>query len=620
MNLLSKTTLFFGALGGLLIAVLVAISLYSFREFSLTSATEHVRTASEIVRVHLTESMINGVIDRRESFLQRLMEVEGLLSARVVRGPLVEAQFGKGLNRELPMDALEMSVLRDGKARYEVEETEKTVFRGTIPFIATAHGTPNCLQCHHVKEGQVLGAVTMTVSIDHLKNKAILTIAGIVATVAGFGIVALVFLWNLIRPVSRTAGNVERAVQQALKGDFKAQLRKETEDEIGQIADELNQLFGYLDNRLSRIGRRAADLIQHTPSPDENLLTATIDMVEGLTRAAQFKQIIEEDESRQDVYYRIGATLGVQFGISEYSIYEVSGKKQMMPRLIDGEVVSGCRWCNADILARPDTCRVTRTGRMVDGISSPGICTAFAPPDEHKDKTHYCLPIIQSGAVGSVVQLVFAKEESARVAKAVPYFNACLREAAPVLETRRLMESLREATLRDPLTGLGNRRFLEEFVDTLVATVKRRKTKISVMMLDLDYFKMVNDTHGHDAGDAVLKVVARILREAVRSSDLVIRFGGEEFLIILQDAVVEDAGRIAESIRSTIAETKITVGDVILQKTISIGISCFPDDSETFWQAVKFADIALYQAKERGRNRVVHFDQTMWSNNDNNEY
>src|SRR5574343_466809 len=128
MNLLSKTTLFFGALGGLLIAVLVAISLYSFREFSLTSATEHVRTASEIVRVHLTESMINGVIDRRESFLQRLMEVEGLLSARVVRGPLVEAQFGKGLNRELPMDALEMSVLRDGKDRYEIEETEKKVF------------------------------------------------------------------------------------------------------------------------------------------------------------------------------------------------------------------------------------------------------------------------------------------------------------------------------------------------------------------------------------------------------------------------------------------------------------------------------------------------------------
>jgi diguanylate cyclase (GGDEF)-like protein len=112
-----------------------------------------------------------------------------------------------------------------------------------------------------------------------------------------------------------------------------------------------------------------------------------------------------------------------------------------------------------------------------------------------------------------------------------------------VLETKRLMESLRDSTLRDPMTGLNNRRFLEEYVETLVASVQRKGAHPSaILMLDLDYFKMVNDTHGHDAGDAVLKALSNVLKQAVRASDLVIRYGGEEFLIVLLDSSAE-AGR-----------------------------------------------------------------------------
>ena len=99
MNLNAKVTLFFVSTAAGLLAVLVAISLYAFHSFLIASATEHIRTAGEIVRVHLTESMINGVIDKRERFLQRLVEVQGLKSARVIRSPEVERQFGKGLAR-----------------------------------------------------------------------------------------------------------------------------------------------------------------------------------------------------------------------------------------------------------------------------------------------------------------------------------------------------------------------------------------------------------------------------------------------------------------------------------------------------------------------------------------
>lgn len=111
MNLNNKVTLLFSAIAALLLAVLIAISLYAFRSFSIASATEHLLTSAEIVRVHLTESMINGVIDKRERFLQRLTEVHGLRSARVVRSPEVSKQFGEGLNLETAADDIERAVL-----------------------------------------------------------------------------------------------------------------------------------------------------------------------------------------------------------------------------------------------------------------------------------------------------------------------------------------------------------------------------------------------------------------------------------------------------------------------------------------------------------------------------
>jgi diguanylate cyclase (GGDEF)-like protein len=180
------------------------------------------------------------------------------------------------------------------------------------------------------------------------------------------------------------------------------------------------------------------------------------------------------------------------------------------------------------------------------------------------------------------------------------------------------METLKESTLRDPMTGLHNRRFLEEYVDTLIASARRKQSHLSILMLDLDYFKMVNDTYGHDAGDAVLKAVAQVLKQSVRASDLVIRYGGEEFLILLQDASGAAAEQVAEGIRQAVEKLRVSVGGVSLQKTISIGLADYPDDSDTFWQTVKFADVALYRAKESGRNRVLRFSPDMWT--DKHEY
>ncbi|NMG44537.1 diguanylate cyclase [Aromatoleum toluvorans] len=614
MNLNRKMTLLFGGIAMGTLVMLVLISLYAFRSYSIASSTAHVRTAAEMVRVHLTEAMIQGTITKREQFLNRLLEVQGLRSARVVRSSHVNEQFGAGMNREMNADELEKLVLADGNPRYEIrDEGSESVFRGTIPFAASSRGTPNCLQCHKVSEGTVLGAVTMELSLTELKEKALTTVTWIIVTMAAFAVLSIFFARRLILPVGSTAQAVERAVQRALKGDFKGRVEKRTDDEIGQIASETNNLLNFLDDGLARISQRVVQLTGRTLRQDDNQLEVAIDMVNGLADASSFKQAIEEDETKGEIFDRFGRVLTDQFGVREFSIYETFGPRQLEPFMVDGAQDSPCRWCDPQILVRSDMCRAKRSGHPVDGLTQSGICYAFKQPDNTGEpRRHYCVPIMQSGSVGSIIQIVVPEAEAARFHAQVPYVNVYVREMAPVLEAKRLTETLRESSLRDAMTGLNNRRFLEEYVDTLVATTRRRKTDLAILVLDIDYFKMVNDTHGHDAGDIVLKSLAAMLRSSVRASDMVIRFGGEEFLIVLQETEAANAIRVAENIRAAVEDLKIQIGGAVLKKTISIGLSMFPEDSETFWQSVKFADVALYRAKEDGRNRVVRFSPEMW--------
>jgi len=619
MHLNSKISLFFSFIAISLVVVVAAISFYAFRQFSVDVTGNHIRTASEIVRVHLTESMINSTIDRRQSFLRRITEVHGLLSAYVVRSPLVNEQFGTNTSGEFQPDDIEKQVMTEGKSQFQlIERGSELIFRSTIPYIADSRDSPNCMQCHTLaKEGDVLGAVTMTMSLTSLRNQALLTVCGIVGTVGLFVFTLLYFLRGILRPISKTASEVEEVVRGATAGNFKGYISQKTNDEIGQIATEMNRLLRFLDNGLNHIGQQVSQLTGRQAKENENLLTVTIDMVEGLTKASRFKQAIEEDEAKSEIFQRLSVILQDEFDLHKFSIYEImSGQNEMRAVIVDGMLSASCRWCNPQILERPETCRARRTGHPVNGLAQPDICYAFNPPTDEGYRYHYlCFPVIQSGVVGSIVQLVVREDEKDSVAETLPYINVYLREAAPVLEARRLTETLKESSLRDPMTGLSNRRYLEEYMETLLANARRQQIHLAIMMLDLDYFKMVNDNYGHDAGDTVLKALAGVLKQSVRSSDMVIRYGGEEFLIILQDTTEPDADQVAENIRAAVEKIRVNAGGTVLQKTISIGISDYPKDSATFWQALKFADIALYNAKQTGRNRVVRFRQDMWTDN-----
>ncbi len=377
---------------------------------------------------------------------------------------------------------------------------------------------------------------------------------------------------NLVKPINAIVSNF-RAF--ASKKDFEREIKVTSKDELGTLADEYNKFMDTIDAMSS------------------------------------FKKIIEEDETVDDVYLRLGNLLTKDLGMEFCVIYEISVQKNTIKIGYPSNIPISEIHCSMDILLNCDLCRVKRTGHIISSREREDICKFFT--SETAD-VHICLPIFISGKVGGVVQFVVPKEKAGdpelkeKIGKAQQY----IKETQPVLEAKRIMRAFKESSIKDALTGIYNRRFLEETSETLVAGVQRRGSSLGFLMCDLDYFKEVNDKYGHDTGDQVLKETANVIRKSVRHSDLVIRFGGEEFIVLLIDIKPETSVETAKKIRVNMEETNISVTGGFIKKTISIGVSEFPKDTESFWEAIKFADVALYRAKDTGRNKVVRFTTDMW--------
>ncbi len=612
MKLKDKTLIFYVSTLVMLVAVLVAFSVLGFRYFSLYSAEMHARSVAETVKVGLTESMINGTIDKRQQFLSRLSAIPGLLQVQVVRGPAVISQFGPGIAQERASRKDIDEVLATGRELFAITELNGDLaYRAVLPYIANDHGTPNCLQCHAVSAGTVLGAVSVDIPLAEKRRMSLIAVGLVGLAVLLAALAALALLRRMMNPLAETALAVSEVTSQAVGGNFSGRIHQRSSDELGDIALNINHLMEFLDREVTTIRSRVSQLMGHHINDGGNQLALTAEMVESLVTVAQFKQAIEEDQTKLDIYLRLADVLRNKYDFKRFSIYEVAASKnRMTPILIDDEAGVACRYCDPQITVDSSFCRARRTGHEVNAVDFPGLCTMFRPAEA--GDSHICLPITQTGSAGCVVQMVISADHAPLARLMAPFIAVYLREAGPVLEAKRLMEHLRENSLRDAMTGLYNRRFLEEYISTLVSGTQRRKSSITVLMLDLDFFKQVNDTHGHEAGDKVLKTLADVMLRNVRSSDIAVRYGGEEFLLVLMDTGVEGGMKVAEKIRAEVEATKVPLPGGMLQKTISIGVAEFPGDSDTFWQIVKFADVALYAAKAGGRNRVMRFTPDMW--------
>lgn len=174
-------------------------------------------------------------------------------------------------------------------------------------------------------------------------------------------------------------------------------------------------------------------------------------------------------------------------------------------------------------------------------------------------------------------------------------------------EIRSLQTQLQDQAVRDPLTGLFNRRHLDAVLAPELARCRAARASLSLLMIDIDHFKHINDTRGHAAGDAMLQTLAQLLLRHVRPQDVACRHGGEEFLLMLTDTPLAVARGRAEAIRQAFAATQVRFGDRILSATLSCGVASFPQHGQEPLVLIECADHALYTAKLEGRNCVVAF-------------
>ena len=275
-------------------------------------------------------------------------------------------------------------------------------------------------------------------------------------------------------------------------------------------------------------------------------------------------------------------------------------------------------WSESEVLGRdfltfmiPESAR-TKVDQIVEEAIERGIESHSVNSNLTKDRRtvevewHNTIVPGVDGRPDSVLSLAQDVTERVRSQTALQDVNIKLKQRLDNIH--ELQAQLREQAMRDPLTGMYNRRFLDNALPGEIARAIREQTPLSLMMMDIDHFKRVNDTHGHQAGDEVLRMLADILRNEARRTDVVCRYGGEEFVLLLPKMNLESARMRAERWRRMFAEMDVPVESGKLRCTLSVGIAVFPDHGNSAEDLLRNGDRALYLAKALGRNRVETYD------------
>lgn len=400
------------------------------------------------------------------------------------------------------------------------------------------------------------------------RNAKLVSVAGAPLAVA-FG---MVLVGALVKRVRRGLQGLSEGAERVAQGDFSHRVRLEDSREFAQVSDGFNRMAERLEER-----KRQANLLDR------------------LTRALQGCQELDESFAVAEGYAprMLPGTAGA------LSFYRASRDQLTTVFAWPAETAAQSH----DMEFEPGDCRSLRSGytyhfRAADGDPA---CRHFPVSSAEEG---LCIPMMDRGEVIGILSLTpldchDLDEESRHVA-------SVLAEALALnVGNLRLRESLRDQSIRDPLTGLYNRRFLDENLDREISRSRRTGNSLSVIVLDIDHFKRFNDSLGHDAGDAVLVSLGRLLTEHARDMDLPCRLGGEEFLVVLPRASGEQAMLVAERLRQSVSAMVASYrGEPLQGVRASFGVASYPDDADGYENLIRAADQALYRAKRAGRNCI----------------
>jgi len=388
------------------------------------------------------------------------------------------------------------------------------------------------------------------------------------------GLVLMVVMTSwMSRRVAHSVEGISRAARGLARGDLGARAVVEGNDEFAVLAERFNLMAKLVENR----SRESSAL-------------------------AELGELLQSSTSTNEAA-RIFADLATRlFPNQPGALYLMAPSRD--------EVVAVTFWLNGTDYTEaefvPEDCWALRLSRTHENSEETAVRCPHLLTEHDRS---ICLPL---HAFGEILGMLFINspaegypEGSVGTEQHREFTETVAEQLALALANLRMRETLRHQSIRDPLTQLYNRRYLDETFRRELHRATRRRKPLSVLTFDIDHFKRFNDKHGHDGGDALLKAVGNCLRDFFRAEDGAFRSGGEEFVAVLPETVLEDATSRAEELRQQISRLEVQHSNMVLPAvTISIGVAAFPQHGETTEQLLKAADQALYRAKENGRNRV----------------
>ncbi len=462
-----------------------------------------------------------------------------------------------------------------------------------------------CAGCHTGEATMRTGVLQLQVSEQELRDQVLgnFTKAFGIMLVLGLvllGTTALGLRLFLRLPLKE----LSQAMKKAEAGDLLVRARADRDDEVGALAKAFNAL-------LARLTEMKADEIDHQREVDlarrELELKAALETrVKELSTLYDVSRALTSTIDLPEVLERITELVPVKLAVPKFSVMLLNADgqlevRQSLPPNPERMVFSPTE----------GVCGRAATDRRAAYVSDLETDPLFKVRGERGAKVRGSLlavPMVHGEELLGVLN--FERSEKAAFAPAeIEFFTAVADQAAMAIKNARLHQQTVALSITDMLTGVANRRYLFQQLELEIARANRFGTQLSMLMIDIDHFKKLNDSAGHTAGDTVLKQVCNLMKGMVRKVDTLARYGGEEFVVLLPQVTRAEALEVAEKLRKAVAEAPIEHREVQpgARVTISVGVSNLPVDATEQHRLVDCADSALYASKRNGRDKVTAY-------------
>jgi two-component system, cell cycle response regulator len=578
------------------IAMNINITL-NLRDFGIESAKTKAHLVAESVKNGLTAHMVNGIMKNRDFYIEQTKNLDNIDDLWIIRAKTVNKQYGPG--DETIHDDIDEKVLGTGETVEIIDEKffGHSTYRITIPYKAEITPSIDCIACHDAKEGDTLGAISMIMTMDDLKETSLKIITYVSAIALILNLVILIFVRYVITPYLSIFSKIKSVMKKAHVGDYSGRIMGIQSGEAKNVGYWINEHMNKLQKSLLSIEAKIdIFLTAHKVHKSEDPIEDVQSTVSRLADIYKFRKTIEHDETIDEVYKRISVILTDKFEIKDFNFLEADTTNK------GTEIV----YVHNKIICDPISkgCRADRTNTSIDSCQFKTVCDMF----KNENKYYICVPYSISNDLDFIISFVCdTKVEHDRIRSLLPFIKDYVDAAKPEIVSKKLMQILERNAQTDPLTGLFNRKYLETYLDNVLYNGRQKHIPCGLMMVDIDFFKQINDNYGHDIGDIAIKTIANTLKDIVSDDDVIIRFGGEEFIVLLNACDEERLQKTAEEIRIAFSQQRIQAGSELFSKTVSIGTTIFPNETYSFWKYVKQSDIALYSAKHNGRNQVVRY-------------